>query len=181
MSTLAIAGNALGGEAIAKRTRVVIVMGPGNAQYAMVQAGVWLHAGDAERTAMSEPLTPRDILDRDTQLASLRNTVNDLRQKLATVTQEKLAMYEEAEHVAGEALARMQCLEQQLAASQARCMQLKEALKDCDMMARRMLHRLEPVDPEWSHIARFCKEAGVESTGILRTQQALTPTERPPA
>lgn len=42
----------------------------------------------------------------------------DLRAQLAAVTQEKLRMYEEAEHVAGKALARLQRLEQQLAADQ---------------------------------------------------------------
>jgi hypothetical protein len=50
----------------------------------------------------------------------------------------------------------------------------EHALKNCFMLARRMLYRKKGVDPEWTHIMRLCREADEEGiiceTSVLRKE-----------
>ena len=48
----------------------------------------------------------------------------------------------------------------------------EDAIKNCFLLARRMLHRSKGCEPEWSHIDRWCKAADVDGslceTSVLR-------------
>ena len=57
---------------------------------------------------------------------------------------------------------------------EARAARLEAALRDCRMLA--VATRIRRGDPDWQHIVRFCREAGVDGS-VLRTQDALAGEE----